>query len=147
MPQLKSRIELRNDWRDAPLAYWVHVESPVGNWYGSTTYEPAAPKPNGKSGYPHLIVEYGRETLEFSSPEQLAHFVKVLSMNPLPTTRTLSALRGDGAGPNGHWLSRLPSALKGAKQRAQLVRALEKLPPDVWETTPDTRGHAGLRGW
>jgi hypothetical protein len=135
VPLVKAKTELRSDWRNAPLAYWVHVESPSGSWYGKTTYEPAAPKPQGKKGYPYLIVEYGRETLEFSSREQLDHFVEVLSMSPLPTSRKLSALRGTTAGPNGHWLSRLPAALKRTKQRALLVRALKRLPPDVWKTT------------
>jgi hypothetical protein len=138
MPLVKSRIELRSDWRDAPLAFWVHVESPPGNWYAATAYEPAAPRAQGKRGYPYLVVEYGRETLEFSSREQLAHFVEVLASNPLPTSRRLSALRGAGTGPNGHWLSRLPSGLKSAKQRAQLVQALEQLPSDAWTVAPDS---------
>jgi hypothetical protein len=133
MPLVKARTELRSNWRNAPLAYWVHVESPPGTWYGTTTYTPAAPKPQGRKGYPYLVVEFGRETLEFSSREQLDHFVEVLSTTPLPTSRSLSALRGSSAGPNGHWLSRLPAALKRTKQRALLVRALKQLPLDVWK--------------
>ena len=80
-----------------------------------------------------LVVEFGRETLEFSSREQLNHFEEVLSMSPLPTSRRLSALRGTTARTNGHWLSRLPAALKRTKQRALLLRALKQLPLDVWK--------------
>lgn len=130
---MKARTEYRSDWRNAPLAYWVHVESPPGSWYGNTSYQPPAPKPHGPKGFPFVVVEHGRHTLEFSSPEQLDHFVEVLSMNPLPTTRKLSALRGTTKGPNGHWLSRLPSTLKSAKQRALMVNALKKLPREVWK--------------
>ena len=138
VPLVKARTELRRDWREAPLAFWVHREVPIGNWSNSTSYQPAAPRAHGRKGYPFLVVDFGRETLEFSSPDQLSHFVEVLSMNPLPTSRRLSALRGGTAGPNGHWLSRLPASLKSAKRRAQLVAALTQLPPDVWKATPDT---------
>jgi hypothetical protein len=137
VPVIKARTELRPDWRNAPLAFWVHEESTPGSWYGTTTYAPAAPKPRGRRGYLYLIVEFGRDTLEFSSREQLDHFVDVLSMNPLPTSRRLSALRGVAKGPNGHWLSRLPAALKATRKRAELVQALKHLPADVWRATPD----------
>jgi hypothetical protein len=137
MPLVKARTELRPDWRDTPLAYWVHKEVPAGNWRAAPSYLPAAPKPHGRKGYPFLVVDFGRATLEFSSAEQLSHFVEVLSATPLPTSRRLSADRGAAVGPNGHWLSRLPSTLKSPKTRAQLVEALEGLPPDVWQVTPD----------
>jgi len=136
MPLVKVHTELRRDWRDAPLAFWVHQEAAGGNWRSATSFEPAAPKPLGKRGYLFLVVDFGRETLEFSSPAQLAHFIEVLSKNPLPTSRRLSTLRGSTAGPNSHWLSRLPASLKTVKRRAQLVDALTQLPPDVWKPAP-----------
>jgi hypothetical protein len=136
MPLVKARTELRPDWKDAPLAYWVHREQPPGIWRRASNFEPAPPKPHGRNGYPFLIVEYGRETLEFSSREQLRHFIEVLSTSPLPTSRKLSSLRGTTLGPNRHWLSRLPAALKAPKRRAELVEALKALPPGVWKLAP-----------
>jgi hypothetical protein len=80
--------------------------------------------------------------LAFSAPAQLDEAVRVLSMTPLPTTRRLSQARqalSPGAaatpratrerarvahGPNSHWLSRLPAALKSTKGRLRVVAAL-----------------------
>ena len=132
MSRLNYRIELRPDWREAPLAFWVHKEIPAGGWRNAASYEPPAPAAIGRSGFRFLVVTYGAQTLEFSSNAQVDHFVDVLSRNPLPTTRRLSSDRGTAAGPNSHWLSRLPASLKSAKQRTALVETLRKLPPDAW---------------
>jgi hypothetical protein len=98
------------------MAFWVHLETPPAEWRAAPAYDPPAPKSRGRSGYPFLVIAYGPHTLEFSSQAQLAHFIEVLSKTPLPTTRALSKLRGTSAGPNSHWLSRLPAALKGTKK-------------------------------
>lgn len=75
-------------------------------------------------GYLVLCVESNRFTFRFSSPEQLADCMRVLAMNPLPTTRRLSALYGSGHGPNSHWLSRLPASVKNPKARKAALTAL-----------------------
>jgi len=49
-------------------------------------------------------------------------------MVPLPTTRRLSALRGEALGPNSHWLSRLPASIKSPKARVRLVKVLKQCP-------------------
>lgn len=117
----RFRFTYEKDWRSAPLAYWVHVQSPTD----PTAFEPPAPLPVPHHGFVLLRVEYGVHELVFSSPEQLAHFIEVMAKKPLPTTRSLSAARGTGAGPNGHWLSRLPAALKSPAARLLLVRHLK----------------------
>jgi hypothetical protein len=37
VPLVKAKTELRSDWRNAPLAYWVHIESPPDVWKAPTT--------------------------------------------------------------------------------------------------------------
>jgi hypothetical protein len=123
------RIDYVHDWRDAPMAYWVHVEQGEAHWRAAEAYAPAAPMPHGKRGYAVLCVSIGPHELVFSSPAQLADAIRVLAMKPLPSTRRLSLLRAGGkseggAGLNSHWLSRLPAALKSAKGRARVVDAL-----------------------
>ncbi|MFT3805454.1 hypothetical protein [Arenimonas sp.] len=120
-------IEHAPDWRNEPLAYWVHVEQGPGHWRAATEYAPPAPKPDGKKGYRVLCVEAGDVVLRFSSDAQLAEFVRVLSQKPLPTSLRLSRQRGPSVGPNGHWLSRLPARLKSPKARIRLVSQLSAL--------------------
>ena len=79
-------------------------------------------------------------TLVFSSPEQLAHFIEVMATKPLPTSRALSARLGTGAGPNDHWLSRLPADLKPPAARSQLVRHLKAVYAMAVTGTPPRQG-------
>jgi hypothetical protein len=120
-------IEHTPDWRTEPMAYWVHVEQGPMAWYAADCFDPPAPLPEGKKGFPVLCVEFGEVVLRFSSSAQLSECIRILSQKPLPTSRRLSALRGTGVGPNGHWLSRLPTSIKSPKARAQVVRQLGAL--------------------
>lgn len=121
------RFTYEEDWRYAPLAFWVHM--PVK---GSVTmFEPPAPEPVLHRGYVFLRVEFDEHELVFSSPAQLEHFVEVLSTRPLPTSRQLSSRRGLPVGPNGHWLSRLPAALKSPRKRDKLVQVLQTVRASV----------------
>jgi hypothetical protein len=108
------------DWRSAPLAFWVHL--PVDG--AAVEFDPPAPRALPHKGYPLLRIQFETHELQFSAPAQLDHFIDVLSTTPLPTSRQLSARRGPAVGPNGHWLSRLPAALKSPRRRARLVEAL-----------------------
>lgn len=111
------------DWRTAPMAHWGHVHDPAQ----PDGFSPPAPSRVGTRGFAFLRFEYGPHALVFSSPEQLEHCITVLSSKPLPTSRTLSTRRGSGAGPNGHWLSRLPAELKSPAARFLLVRHLKSV--------------------
>lgn len=117
------RFDFVADWRHAPLAHWVHraIDPATGR------YEPAAPAAVPHRGYPLLRVSFGVDELVFSSAAQLLHCIDVLARSSLPTTRRLSADRASGAGPNGHWLSRLPARLKAPKARARLVDSLRSI--------------------
>ena len=117
----RFRFTYEPDWQAAPLAYWVHIPVPGP----ATTFDPPAPLRIPHKGFCFLRVELGEDEFVFSSPAQLNHFVEVLAKKPLPTSRQLSAARGTGAGPNGHWLSRLPKALKSPTNRAQVVRHMK----------------------
>ena len=113
----RFRFSYEPDWTEAPLAFWVHVPLPDA----PNDFEPQAPKATPHRGFRFLRFEFDQHELVFSSPSQLEHFIAVLNTKPLPTTRQLSAKRMTRAGPNGHWLSRLPAELKAPKTRAQLV--------------------------
>lgn len=117
------------------MAYWVHVQDPNH----PERYTPPAPDRIPRRGYVVLRVTYGPHELVFSSPEQLAHFIAVLASKPMPTTRALSARRGSRVGPNGHWLSRLPSVLKAPAARGVLVRYLREVQERAVESTEEGR--------
>lgn len=118
-PVFHFRFE--KDWRSAPLAFWVHIPVPDV----PQQWNPPAPREIPHQGYAWLCVEFEGHELHFSSPAQLDHFIDVLSSHALPTSRQLSSVRGLPAGPNGHWLSRLPAALKSPRKRAKLVQVME----------------------
>ncbi|GGY19962.1 hypothetical protein GCM10007386_56440 [Pseudoduganella dura] len=108
---------------------------------GSTTqFIPAAPAPVPHKGFVFLHVDVAGVDLQFSSLAQLDHFIEVMEAKPLPTTRRLSGKRDSSAGPNSHWLSRLPAHLKAPKERAKLVSQLravrQQLPPcgESWQS-------------
>jgi len=107
-------------WLHAPLAYWVHV--PVQ--HHPDHWEPPAPPQVPHKGYVFLHVVFEKHELVFSSPAQLDHFIRILSTQPLPTSRHLSSLRGQTVGQNGHWLSRLPAELKSPRERQSVVDVL-----------------------
>lgn len=109
------------DWRTIPGAYWVHI--PVPEHEGE--YFPPAPHEVPGKGYAILQVPFGAHLLEFCSAAHVQHYIDILSMKLLPTTTQLSQQRGSGAGPNGHWLSRLPAELKPYGKRVLLVKKLE----------------------
>jgi hypothetical protein len=111
------------DWRTAPLAYWVHFPVPGS----AALFDPPVPPPIPHKGHVVLRVEFENHELQFSAPAQLDHFIDVLSTIPLPTSSQLSSRRGPNVGPNGHWLSRLPAAFKSPRKRAKLVEALRSV--------------------
>ena len=131
MRQSKHWVEFADDWRDAPLAYWVHIEQNSDSWRDASQYSPEAPELVLHRGYRMICVEFDDIVLRFSSPEQLAECIRVLSMKPLPTSRRLTMVRGASLGPNSHWLSRMPAKLKAPKTRLELVKILRVTMQDV----------------
>jgi len=122
------------DWHQTPGAYWVHIPIPDTN----DKYTPHAPKLIPGKGYAILQVPIGTHVLEFCSAAHLQHYIDVLSQKLLPATMQLSAERGSGAGPNGHWLSRLPAELKPYRKRVLLVKKLAAALEYAAEHAPGT---------
>jgi hypothetical protein len=133
--KLRHRFTWEADWRTAPMAYWVHI--PVADALGA--FDPPAPLPVPHQGHRFLRVEFGQHELVFSSPAQFQHLIDVLSTSPLPTSRQLSAARGDTAGPNSHWLSRFPADLKSPRTREALVRQLKVLRKELLLSRPSAK--------
>ena len=123
-------FEFVADWRDAPMAYWVHVETDGQPWYVAAQFAPSAPQVVPGKGFAMLCVEVGDFVFRFTSPEQIAVCIDVLARNPLPNVQRLSAGRSAHAGPNGHWLSRLPASVKNPRVRGKVVAALAEA--QVW---------------
>jgi hypothetical protein len=128
---MNYRFEFTADWRAEPMAFWVHAAADESTWAHATSYSPAAPTAIAHRGYAVLCIEADATTLRFSSPEQLDHFIDILGRKPMPSTRRLSQLRGADFGPNSHWLSRLPAALKQPKTRQQLISKLKKIRAEI----------------
>lgn len=120
----KFWITYSDSWKSSPLAFWVHV--PIsGEFYDETAeFQPEAPKKK-LEGYAIYNFELDGFTFEFSSKEQILHFIEVLSQKVMPTSKQLSAKRGPKLGPNRHWLSRLPAKTKSYKYREKLVRFIK----------------------
>lgn len=120
---IRHWIEYVHDWRRETMAYWVHVERARPGQNDCPEFDPPAPRSVPHRGYPVLCVESQGMVFRFSSADQLAECVRVLSMKPLPTSSRLAALRAGaaGPGPNGHWLSRLPGRIKAPGKRRRVV--------------------------
>lgn len=123
----KHWIQFEDDWKNTPMAFWVHkpVDSP--EWFSASVFDPPAPKPNLQGRYPVLYVEHNNHTFVFSSPEQFSEFKTVLSQKLLPTTRSLSEKRDPTIGPNSHWLSKLPADVKPFTYRSKLLKYCETI--------------------
>ncbi len=124
-------FDFTKDWRSSPMAYWVHLEPEGESWLDASTYSPEEPKYIPHKGYAVLFVEIGPDVLQFSSAPQVRIFLETLSSVPLPSSRRLSSLRKGSAGPNSHWLSRLPAAIKGSKGRRKAIAALRMIEAEV----------------
>lgn len=131
--KLEYHFTFEKDWRTAPLAFWVHVPVPGA----ATECNPPAPEAVPRLGFRTLRVQFEEHELQFSSPAQLDHFIEVLASKPMPTSRQLSSKRGLPVGPNGHWLSRLPAALKSPRKREKLVQVMRAVRTEVLSHATD----------
>ncbi len=123
----KSDVKYIPDWRQSPMAYWVHIETDSKPWYLSKEFNPPAPKKFGSLGYPQLTIEFNGYVFVFTSEAQLEHFIKIMGTKLLPSSLELSSKRSGDMGPNSHWLSRLPSKIKPWKYRQKLVEYCKKI--------------------
>jgi hypothetical protein len=101
------------------MTYWVHDGG------GDPTRVVPRPAPVPGRGYPRYFVEFDGCQLEFASVDEIRECIRVLGVRNLPTTISLSA--HSHAGPNGHWLSRLPATAKPWRYRERLVPYLSEI--------------------
>ena len=72
-----------------------------------------------------LIINTLGVELEFASVAEVEHFLSVISQKNMPTTQQLSRQRTKNYGPNRHWLSRLPAAIKPWSKRERIIPVIE----------------------
>lgn len=119
------RIEFEPEFRESPLSYWVHVNVDHEIWVRASQFEPALPEPIAGKGYARLVVDAFGVQLEFASLQEARHFREVLSQKNLPSSLRLVRKRSASAGPNRHWLSRLPARLKPWRTREKLLPSID----------------------
>ena len=133
-------IEYASAWMSGPMSFWVHKHLDGDAWSSSTQFVPPLPKPVPGRGYPKYFVEFRDVCLQFASVDEIRACIDTLERRVLPTTRALSLVRGTTRGPNSHWLSRLPGALKPWSTRraltAYLRTILAKLDVDPEPSSP-----------
>jgi len=121
----KWRIEYFREYRPGPLSFWVHRHLDNEVWTLASKYDPALPKAIPSMGFPVLFVDAPGTELRFASIAEVEHFLEVIGQKNMPTSMQLTKRRNASYGPNGHWLSRLPSALKPWRQREKLIPVIE----------------------
>lgn len=118
-------IEYTEQYQPSPLSYWVHRQLDTEIWRDASRFEPPLPSAVPGLGYPRLVVRILGIELQFASTAEVEHFLEVLRQKNMPSSRRLSAQRGQGCGPNGHWLSRLPAKLKSWSKRERIIPLVE----------------------
>ncbi|MBI3407517.1 MAG: hypothetical protein HY040_04075 [Planctomycetes bacterium] len=119
-------ITYTDQWVAGSMSYWVHREADGRPWHEAKIFDPPLPRPVPCKGYPCYHVEVNGVIFHFSSPQEIATCLEVLSLKLLPTTIRLAKQRGTGIGPNQHWLSRLPPKAKPWRYRQKAVKYLRK---------------------
>ena len=122
----KWRIEFTEKYKSSPLSFWVHKHLDCDVWSQATQYDPVLPKVIPAKGFPTLVVDALGFELEFSSIEEVYHFLDIVRQKNMPTSTQLSNKRGVTYGPNGHWLSRLPAKLKPWSKRENYIKTVEE---------------------
>ncbi len=122
----KLRIKYTEEYTPSPLSYWVHEHLDSDSWHEASEYEPALPKAIPCKGFPVLLIEGLGVELQFSSIEEVHHFLEIISQKNMPTSLQLSQKRNTTYGPNGHWLSRLPAKLKSWNKREKLIPLIKE---------------------
>ena len=119
-------VEYSNERVRSPMTFWVHREQIGQQWSLGAELDPPLPGTVGGKGYPKYFVTVADFQFRFASFEEMRHCIDVLSSENLPTTTELSAARASGAGPNSHWLSRLPARTKSWRFREKAVSRIVK---------------------
>ena len=108
------------------MTSWVHRAVDGSARREATDFEPPLQPVVPGRGYPRFHVELDGFTFRFASLAELRECMRVLGQRVLPTSLALSEAWGTGAGPNSHWLSRLPATVTPWRYRERAVRYLGK---------------------
>ena len=119
-------IEFADEPTAGPMTHWVHTGPHGRSTRAAGQTPPPMPGPVPGRGFALLHVEYQGFTFTFASLDELDLCVDTLSRRVLPTSIRLSAEHGSGAGPNSHWLSRLPARVTSWKYREGAAAYLRK---------------------
>lgn len=103
----------------------MHRNIDGNTWQNSKIFELPLPKAIPVRGCPYLVISALGIELEFSSLEEVEHFIYVVSQKNMPKSRRLALGRYKNYGPNSHWLSRLLSKLKPWFKRQKYLPILE----------------------
>ncbi len=126
-------IEYHETPPDCPMTFWVHRAVAGVHQSDPFTFDPPRQPVVPARGYPVFKVECDGFTFEFASFAEIRACIETLSTKLLPRTLDLSKERG--AGPNSHWLSRLPKDVKSWRYRekatAYFRKALEDFERDI----------------
>jgi len=122
----KHWIEFQDTQPYCPMTPWVH--RPVGGkpWFEAKAFDPPRQAAVPGKGFPVFKVECDGFTFEFSSIAEIHVCIEILSKRLLPRPIDLCRELGTRAGPNSHWLSRLPARVKPWKYRQKAVACLRK---------------------
>lgn len=128
-----ARVTYHDSFPSTPMSGRVGAR-----WIGWVAQQNANGQPRRPKQIPHPFLEQRKKwcllevhfdgvDLRFAMPEELDHFIDVMSQNPLPSGRALAPECAIGR-PNGHWLSRLPAKAKPMKFRSRVCAYLSACP-------------------
>ena len=119
-------IEYQESQPKCPMTFWVHRETDNKPWYEALEFDPPRQTAVPGKGYPVFNVEIDGFTFTFASLAEARVCIDTLGQKLLPRTIDLSRKRGSTAGPNSHWLSKLPAKVKSWRYREMAVAYLGK---------------------
>lgn len=119
-------IEYQEQRPECPMTFWVHRRSQADPETSDPPRQPVIP---GR-GYPVFKIELDGFTFEFASLAEIHACIDTFEKKLLPRTLDLSRKHGSGAGPNSHWLSRLPKEVKSWKYREKAVAYFQRVLDD-----------------
>lgn len=87
----KWPLEFNTEFTSTSISYWVHVHLDNDIWAYSNKFEPPFPKSIPCKGFPLLVVDILGVQLGFSSPQEVSHFLEVISQKYLLRKRVLNS--------------------------------------------------------
>lgn len=134
-------IEVRysDDFPTSPMTGWTGVR--YGVWISDRTVSGQrrkaqwrrAPFYSSRKRWAELHAHLDGIDMQFATPQELDHFIDVMSRNPLPKGANLfPGFRRPGL-PNKHWLSRFPARGKSRKFRDKAIAFLTSKEPALTE--------------